>query len=109
MWTWLLLVLAIIAEVVGTSFLKLSEGFTRPGPTIIVAVCYLTAFYFLSLTLHSIPVGIAYALWSGVGVVLIALVGWLAFGQALSNGELAGMAMIVGGVVLLHAFSSVAA
>jgi small multidrug resistance pump len=103
---WLLLALAIGAEVIGTSFLKAAEGFTKPGPSIVVLVCYAAAFYFLSLTLRTLPVGIAYAIWSGVGVVLIALVGWLVFGQSLDLAAIIGMALIVAGVIVLNAFSS---
>lgn len=102
------LAIAIVAEVIGTSALKAAEGFTRPLPTLVVAVGYGTAFYFLSLALKVIPVGIAYAIWSGVGVALITLIGWLLFRQRLDLPALAGIAMIVGGVVVIQ-LSSVAA
>lgn len=98
---WLLLGLAIVAEVVGTSLLKLSEGFSRPGPTLGTLACYGLAFYLLALTLDRLSVGIAYAIWSGVGVSLIALVGWLVFGQRLLPAELLGIGLIVLGVVLV--------
>ncbi|MEZ5445585.1 MAG: SMR family transporter [Gammaproteobacteria bacterium] len=103
---WLLLSAAIIAEVAGTSFLKASEGFTRPGPSVIVVVGYAAAFYFLSLTLKVIPVGVAYAIWSGVGVALIAVIGWIFFGQRLDAPAILGMGMIIGGVIVLNVFSS---
>ncbi len=103
---WLFLSIAIIAEVIGTSFLKSAEGFTRIGPSIIVLLCYATAFYLLSLTLKTIPVGIAYAVWSGAGIALIALVGWLILGQALDTAAIIGISLIVSGVVVLNVFSS---
>ena len=97
--------LAIVAEVIATSALKASEGFTRLGPSPLVVVGYGVAFYFLSLTLRTIPVGVAYALWSGVGVALITVVGWLAFDQKLDAPALVGIGLIVAGVVVLNAFS----
>lgn len=100
------LLIAIIAEVIGTSALKASNGFTRLGPSAVVALGYGAAFYFLSLTLRTIPVGVAYAIWSGVGVLLITLVGWLAFGQRIDGPALAGIGLIVAGVVVLNVFSS---
>lgn len=103
-WAWLSL--AIVAEVIGTSFLKASEGFTRPGPSLVVACGYAAAFYFLSLTLRSIPVGVAYAVWSGVGIVLIAIIGWLVYGQRLDFSAILGMAFIVLGVIVLNLFST---
>jgi small multidrug resistance pump len=103
---WIYLAIAIVAEVIGTSFLKLSEGFTRTLPSIAVVVCYVVAFYMLSLTLKSIPVGVAYAIWAGVGVALITLVGLVAFRQSLDLPAVIGIAMIVGGVLVIHLFSS---
>ncbi|HEV2596711.1 SMR family transporter [Sphingopyxis sp.] len=97
--------LAILAEVVATSFLRQSEGFTRIGPTAITVAGYAIAFYFLSLTLRSIPVGIAYAIWSGVGIVLIALIAWAIQGQALDRPAVAGIGLIVAGVVVMNLFS----
>jgi small multidrug resistance pump len=102
---YLYLGIAIVAEVIGTSALKASEEFSKPLPSTIVVVAYGAAFYFLSLTLKSIPVGVAYAIWSGVGVTLITLVGWVMFGQKLDLPAIIGMAMIVGGVVVMQAFS----
>ncbi len=102
---WILLGLAIAAEVVGTSALKASEGFSKLWPSAIVVVSYGAAFYLLSLTLRTIPVGIAYAVWSGVGVVLIALIGWLVFGQKLDGAGLLGMGLIVAGVLVLNLLS----
>ena len=102
---WLYLGIAIVAEVIGTSALKAAEGFTRLVPSVVVVVGYLVAFYFLSLTLRTIPVGVAYAIWSGVGIVLIALIGWLALGQPLDAPALAGIALIIAGVVVINGFS----
>ena len=103
---YLYLLIAIVAEVVGTSALKASEGFTRLGPTAIVVVGYGLAFWLLSLTLRTIPVGIAYATWSGLGIVLIAAVGWLFYGQRLDAPALIGMALIVVGVLLMNLSST---
>ncbi|MET0264077.1 MAG: SMR family transporter [Duganella sp.] len=102
---WLFLAIAIISETIATSALKSSEGFTRLLPSVLVVVGYGVAFYFLSLTLRTIPVGIAYAVWSGVGIVLITTVGWLVFGQKLDLPALIGMALIIAGVVVMNVFS----
>jgi len=106
---WLYLVIAIVAEVVGTSFLRSAAGFTKPGPSVLVVVGYGLAFFFLSLTLDKVPVGVAYAIWSGVGVTLIAAIGWLFLGQKLDPAALLGMALIIAGVVVLNLFSKTAA
>jgi len=103
-----ILAIAIVSEVIGTLSLKASEGFTRLGPSMIVIVAYGLAFYFLSLTLKSIPVGIAYAVWSGMGVTLVALIGWLLFGQKLDLAAVLGMGLIIAGVIVLNLFSSTA-
>jgi small multidrug resistance pump len=102
---YLYLAIAILAEVVGTSALKASEGFTRFWPSLVVAVGYGVAFYFLSLALKTIPVGVAYAIWSGVGVALITLIGWVVFHQKLDPPALIGIALIVAGVVVIQFFS----
>ncbi|MFV0371739.1 MAG: DMT family transporter, partial [Azonexus sp.] len=102
---WLYLILAIVAEVAGTSFLKTSEGFTKLWPSLAVVVGYGAAFFFLSLTLRTIPVGVAYAIWSGLGIVLITAVGWLAFDQKLDAAGLAGITLIAAGVIVLNVFS----
>lgn len=106
---WLYLVIAIVSEVLATSALKASDGFTRPYPSVVVVVGYGLAFYLLSLTLRTIPVGIAYAVWSGVGVVLISLVGWIMYGQRLDTAALIGIALITAGVIVLNLFSKSAA
>lgn len=102
------LAVAILSEVVGTSALKASDGFSKPLPSIVVVVGYGVSFLLLSLALRSIPVAVAYAIWSGVGQALIALVAWFAFRQTLNAGEIAGMGLIIGGVVLLSLFSQTA-
>jgi small multidrug resistance pump len=106
---WLFLGIAIIAEVVATSSLKSSEGFTKVIPSVVVVIGYGVAFYFLSLTLKTIPVGIAYAIWSGSGIVLISLIGWLALGQKLDMASVLGMGLIVAGVVVINVFSNTTA
>ena len=103
---WLHLSIAIVSEVIATSALKAADGFSRPLPSLIVVAGYASAFYFLSLTLKSIPIGVAYAVWSGAGVALIALAGWLVYGQRLDGPALLGMAMIVAGVAVIQLFSS---
>ncbi|CAE6505696.1 multidrug resistance protein; DLP12 prophage [Nitrosomonas nitrosa] len=102
---WIFLSIAIVSEVIATSSLKAAEGFTRFWPSLVVMVGYLLAFYFLSLTLKTIPVGVAYAIWSGVGVVLIALAGWLFLDQSLDMPAIIGLSLIVTGVVVINVFS----
>lgn len=102
---WFLLFVAIVAEVIATSTLKATESFTRLWPSVIVVVCYETAFILMSLCMKKIPVGIVYAVWSGVGVGLITLVAWIFLGQALDAAGLAGVALIVGGVMVINVFS----
>jgi small multidrug resistance pump len=99
---WIWLGLAIIAEVIGTSALKAADGFTRLGPALAVVAAYAVAFYCLSLVLREIPVGIAYAVWSGAGIVLVSLIGWLWYGQTLPPIALAGIGLILAGTVLLN-------
>jgi small multidrug resistance pump len=102
---WLYLLIAIVAEVVATSALKATAAFTRPGPSVVVIVGYGVAFYFLSRALETVPVGVTYAVWSGVGIVLITLIAWLVYGQALDLAAIVGLALIVAGVVVLNLFS----
>ncbi|HCY62632.1 MAG TPA: QacE family quaternary ammonium compound efflux SMR transporter [Oxalobacteraceae bacterium] len=106
---WLYLFGAIVAEVIATSALKASDGFTKLWPTVLLIVGYSAAFYLLSLTLRAIPVGIAYAVWSGVGIILISAVAWLWYGQKLDLPAMIGMALIVAGVVVLNVFSKTVA
>jgi small multidrug resistance pump len=105
---WVDLLIAIVAEVVGTSALKASQGFTVLLPSVIVLLGYLVAFYFLSLTLDRLPVGIAYALWSGIGIVFITAIGWLWFGQTLDAAAVIGLGLIVAGVGVINLLSNAA-
>ena len=102
---YLFLAIAIASEVCATSFMKLSEGFTRPIPSIVTAIGYAIAFYFLSLTLKTVPTGIAYAIWSGVGIVLITTIAWVFQGQKLDAPALGGLGLIVAGVIVINVFS----
>lgn len=102
---WLYLGIAILSEVAGTTALKAAEGFTRPLPVLIVTGGYALAFYFMSLALRTIPLGITYAIWSGVGIVLISLSGWWLYQQKPDAAALIGMALIVAGVVVIYGFS----
>ncbi|WP_172657026.1 DMT family transporter [Collimonas arenae] len=106
---WVYLLIAIVAEVIATSALKASAEFTRLIPSVVVVAGYLTAFYFLSLTLRTLPVAIVYAMWSGIGIALIALVGWLFLKQSLDAAALIGIGMIVSGVLVLNVFSKTVA
>lgn len=103
---WIYLAVAIVAEVVGTSFLKQADGFTRLWPSVIVIGSYIVAFYFLSLALKTLPVGIAYAVWAGTGVALIALAGFVFFGQMLDWPAVLGIALIVSGVAVINLLSA---
>lgn len=102
---WLILFIAIVAEVIATSALKSSEGFTKPIASIVVVLGYIIAFYCLSLTLKTIPVGIAYAVWSGVGIVLITTVAWFVFDQKLDVWGVIGIVLIMIGVLILNLLS----
>jgi len=102
---YLSLAIAIVSEVVATSALRAADGFTKLVPSIIVVVGYALAFLFLSITLKSIPVGIAYAIWSGLGVVLISVVAYFLYGQTLDVPAILGMALILAGVLVLNLFS----
>jgi multidrug transporter EmrE-like cation transporter len=107
--SWLFLIIAIIAEVIATSALKYSEGFTKLGPSAIVVAGYGIAFYFLSLVMKTIPVGVAYAVWSGLGVVLIAAAAWILHGQKLDVWAFVGIGLIVIGVAILNLLSQTSA
>ncbi|MAC46341.1 DMT family transporter [Oceanospirillum beijerinckii] len=102
---WLFLSVAIVSEVIATSALRQSEGFTKLAPSILVLAGYGLAFYFLSLTLRTIPVGVAYAVWAGAGIALISLIGWILFDQKLDLPAFIGIGLIVSGVVVLNVFS----
>ncbi len=102
---WIYLAIAIAAEIVATSALKTSESFTRLLPSVITVAGYVISFYFLSLTLRVLPVGIAYAVWSGVGIVAISVIGYVLFKQSLDLAALIGIGFIVVGVIVLNVFS----
>ncbi|WP_432207609.1 DMT family transporter [Burkholderia stagnalis] len=103
------LAIAIVAEVIGTSALRAADGFTRLGPSLLVVAGYATAFYCLSLTLRTMPVGIIYAVWSGAGIVLITLVAMLLYRQVPDVPAVIGLSLIVAGVVVLNLFSKMQA
>ncbi|AHM02728.1 Ethidium bromide-methyl viologen resistance protein EmrE [Roseibacterium elongatum DSM 19469] len=102
---WLYLVIAIAGEVVATTALKASDGFTRLGPAVVVVAGYSVAFYFLALVLRSLPLGVTYAIWSGLGVALVTLIGWLVYDQRLDGAAVLGIGLIVSGVLVLNLFS----
>ena len=99
---WVLLLFAITSEVIGTSCLKLSEGFSKPIPTLVVLVAYSTSMLLLSRVVQTIPLGITYAIWSGIGIVAIVLVGLFAYKQVPSPGQLVGIATITAGVIIVN-------
>ena len=103
---YIFLSVAIVAEVIATTILKKTNGFTEPIASMIVIAAYGTSFYFLSLTLRSMSVGTAYAIWSGVGIVLISVLGWVALGQKLDTPAVLGIGLIVAGVLIIHLNSS---
>lgn len=99
------LVIAIVFEVLGTSAMQAAQHFTRLTPTVLMVLCYAVAFFFLSYALRYIPVGIAYALWSGLGIVLISIAGYVVFGQKLDLPAILGLGLIIAGVLVLNLFS----
>ena len=99
---WSLLLLAIAAEVIGTSCLKLSDGFSRLWPSVVVLLAYSTSMLLLSRVVQTIPLGITYALWSGIGIVAIVLVGVIVYRQVPTPAQLSGMALITAGVVMVN-------
>ena len=103
--TYLCLSIAVIAEVIATSALAASDGLTRLGPSVVTVIGYCVAFYLLSLTLRVVPVGIVYAVWSGLGIVLIAAVGTVWFRQPLDLPAVVGLGLILAGVVVVNVFS----
>lgn len=103
--TYLFLAIAIAAEVAATTFLKLSDGFTKPLPSVLTVLGYGVSFYFLSIALRSMPTGIAYAIWSGAGIILITLIAWIFQGQKLDAPALGGMGLIMAGVLVMNLLS----
>ena len=102
---WLALAIAISGEVIATSALKASNEFTRLLPSIIVVVGYGTAFYFMAISMRVLPVGIMYAIWSGMGIVLVSIIGWLVYKQTLDLPSMIGMGLIIAGVIVINLFS----
>lgn len=102
---YLYLAIAIVAEVIATGALKSSAGFSKFGPSLLVILGYGIAFYFLSIVLKTVPIGIAYAIWSGLGIVLVSLLGILFFKQSLDTAAIIGLSLIVIGVIVIQAFS----
>ena len=105
---YLILMAAIVTETIGTTAMQASRQFTRLWPSLLVVVSYGLSFYLLALTLKVMPVGIVYAIWSGLGIVLIAVIGWMVFGQRIDAPAAIGMAMIIAGIVVIHLFSQTA-
>jgi small multidrug resistance pump len=106
---YIMLFIAILAEVLATTAMKQSDGFTNPLWSVLTAVGYIVAFYFLSQTLKTIPTGMAYAIWSGVGIVLISAAAWAFQGQKLDAPAFLGMGLIIAGVIVMNVFSKVSA
>jgi small multidrug resistance pump len=102
------LIVAVAAETIGTTALQASNQFTKAGPTVLVVLAYGVAFYFLGIALKYIPVGVAYALWSGLGIVLIALIGFAVFDQKLDAPALLGLGLIIAGIAVIQLFSTTA-
>ena len=99
------LAIAIVLEVAGTTALQLSQQLTKPLPALVMGLCYIASLYFLSLALRTIPIGIAYAIWSGLGIVLISMIGYVKFNQALDTPAIFGVGLIVAGVIVANVFS----
>ena len=103
---YLFLVAAVLSETIGTSALQASNQFTKFWPSVIVVISYALAFYFLSITLKYIPVGIAYALWASLGIIFITIVGLVVFGRKLDSAAIIGLTMIILGIAVIHLFST---
>lgn len=99
------LLIAIALEVIGTNFLQRSQQFSKIGPTLVMGLCYAASFYFLSLALRSMPLGVAYAIWSGLGIVLVSIIGLVSFGQKLDLPAMIGLGLIIAGVLVVNLFS----
>ena len=103
---YLWLLIAIISETLGTTALQASQQFTRLPPSLAVIACYLVSFYFMALALKVMPVGIVYAIWSGLGIVCIAGIGYIVFGQKLDLAAVFGLSLIIVGILVIHIFSA---
>ena len=102
---WLALAIAIVAEVIGTTALKASNEFTRLVPSLMVVAGYGTALYFMSISMRVLPVGIMYAIWSGMGIVLVSVIGWVMYRQVLDMPAMIGMGLIIAGAIVINVFS----
>jgi small multidrug resistance pump len=102
---WLYLAFGIAAEVMGTLALKFSDGFTKTIPSSLVVIGYGAAFYFLSKVINTIPISVAYAIWSGAGVAIVGIVAWIWLGQKLDAGAIVGITLIISGVVVINLYS----
>lgn len=102
---WIFLLIATLAEVIATSALKATDGFTKLVPTAIVVIGYAIAFYFLALSLKQIPIGVAYAVWAGLGIVFISVIAWFVYGQKLDLAAIIGIVLILSGVLVINLFS----
>ena len=102
---WLYLAVAIAFETIGTSFLKASDGMTRIAPSLVALLAYTVSFWLLALALRAIPVGVAYAIWAGLGICLIAAIGWVIFGQKLDAPAIVGIGLILSGILVINLFS----
>jgi len=100
------LILAVLFETIGTTALQASQQFSRAGPTLVVIVAYALAFYLLGLTLKFMPVGVVYAIWSGLGIVFIACIGFIVFGQKLDLPAVIGLGLIIAGILVIHLLSN---
>ncbi|APE45370.1 QacE family quaternary ammonium compound efflux SMR transporter [Sulfitobacter alexandrii] len=103
---YLWLFIAVLTETLGTTALQASQQFSRLWPSLAVVLCYGSSFFFMSLVLKTMPVGIVYAIWSGTGIVLIACIGYLLFGQRLDLPAVIGLALIISGILVIHLFSA---
>lgn len=103
---YIFLLAAVVAETVGTSAMQASQQFSKFWPSVLCVISFLTALFLMSQALKVIPVGILYATWSGLGIVFIAIIGWVVFGQKLDFAAVAGMALIIAGIVTIHLFSA---
>lgn len=102
---WIYLAVAILFETIGTTALKASDGFSRLWPSLLVVLAYAISFWLLALVLRVIPVGVAYAIWSGLGICFIAIIGWLLFGQRLDPAAILGISLILAGILVINLFS----
>lgn len=103
---WILLAFAIVIEVTGTNCIKASEGFTKPIPTAIAIIAFVCSLYLLSIISKTLPIGIVYAVWSGIGIVLTSTIGYFIFGQKLALSDFIGIGLILAGVLVINLFSS---